>query len=106
MLSGNFSKSAFESNGISGTENWATMGTPATPASIVAIERTRSTRLIVMAVLLSLRRGRGWLRLQRDLLHAPRLDLRHDDLVRVPAIQHVNNLKAAELLAGMTELAE
>ena len=43
---------------------------------------------------------------EHELLHAPGFDLADDDLVGVAAIHHVDHLEAAELLAGMAELAD
>src|SRR5690349_22648895 len=46
------------------------------------------------------RRGSvGGGRHQKQFLNAPRFDFRHDDLVRVAAIHHVDHLEPAELFA-------
>jgi hypothetical protein len=46
----------------------------------------------------------GWL--QHQLLHAPRFDFGNDDLVRIAAVHHVDDLEAAKLFAGVAELSE
>src|ERR1700730_3211202 len=106
MLSGNFSGSAAESKGISGTDTWATAGIPETS---VAASRICKKRLMTSLLIQFLSRGRGFgrrLRLQDNFLYSPGFDFRHDDLVRVSAVQHVNDLEPARLFAGMAELAD
>ena len=57
---------------------------------------------IDVAALLARRR---W-RLQDVLLHAPRFDFAQDDLVRIAAVHHVDDLEARRHLARLAELAE
>src|SRR5438445_6375066 len=45
-------------------------------------------------------------RLQDVFLHAPRFDLAEDDLVRIAAVQHVNDLDSGRILSRLAELAE
>src|SRR5215510_14901609 len=45
-------------------------------------------------------------RLQHQLLYAPRLDLGDDDLIRIAAIEHVNDLEPAQPFAGVAELPD
>src|SRR6185312_2462875 len=46
------------------------------------------------------------LRFEHQLLYSPRLDLRDEDLIRIPAVHHVDNLESARLLAGMAKAPE
>ena len=55
---------------------------------------------------LSHRRRFCGLRFQHQFLNSPRFNFRDDDLIRVPAVEHVNNLESSELLARMPEFAE
>src|SRR6185295_15488480 len=45
-------------------------------------------------------------RLQDIFLHAPRFDLAEHDLVRIAAVQHVNDLESGRILSRLAELAE
>src|SRR5215472_12344170 len=45
-------------------------------------------------------------RLQDVFLHAPRFDLAQNDLVRIAAVQHVNDLESGRILPRLAELAE
>src|SRR2546426_12192670 len=51
-------------------------------------------------------RGARRRRLQNVFLHAPRFDFAEDELVWVPAVDLVDDLKAGHDLAGLAELAE
>src|ERR1700722_3078176 len=95
MLSGSFSGSE-ASKRISGTDDWAAAGTPASKiaASTVCKKRLMGSFLLPR------------LRLQHELLHAPGLDFRHDDLAGIAAIHHMNHLEASQFLAGVAESAE
>src|SRR5579862_7672782 len=99
MLSGSFRGSGAESNGISGTENWAIAGIPPRSAAASGICRNRR-----MDSLLS-RGRRGRHRLQEQFLHTPGFDFRNDDLVGISAIHHMNHLEPAQLFTGMAEPA-
>src|SRR5262245_58925076 len=48
----------------------------------------------------------GRRRLQDVFLHAPRFDLAEDDLVRIAAVEHVNDLESRRILSRLAELAE
>src|SRR3989442_545506 len=71
-----------------------------------ALHSNRSIeRVVVMAgLLLCARRCR--LRMQDDLLHAPRRDFGDEELVRVPAVDLVDRAELLELFARFAELAD
>src|SRR5262245_57674999 len=93
MLSGNLNGSV-ASNGISRAPGPWPRPMSAAAKSTTATIGTCSRRLMTCLLLL-----------ERDLLHAPRFDFRHDDLVRVAAVHHMDDLETARQLPGVPELA-
>src|SRR5437773_2779750 len=86
-----------ESKAISGTEfDW--------PATTMEAPRNSSKNRFIAASLFGFVRGR--LRFQNDFLHAERGDLRHEQLVRIPAIDLVYRAEFLQLLSGFSETAE
>src|ERR1700731_4278580 len=111
MSSGSVSGLAAESNAICGTAFWATAGTPArnaaaTKSSNEGFMGRFSCGLFIPACTLSCARCLRGNRLQDELLHAPGLNFPDDELVRIAAIHHVDDLEPTELLAGMAEPAD
>src|SRR5271170_5626569 len=100
MLSGNFSRSE-ESKRISGAEDCPSRIAVTGKSSRAGLRPAIRAKVFMKDISLPPR-----LRFQQELLHAPGLDLRHDDLVRVAAIHHVHHLEASQLLTGMSEFPE
>src|SRR5580658_6926968 len=96
-LSGSFSRSA-ESKRISGTEDWAAAGIPVRNVAAHIRARQATKKRFILILLFHARL------FQHQFLHPPRLDLRDDDLIRIPAIHHVDHLETAQFLARMAEL--
>src|SRR5450432_3233169 len=112
MSSGVVSALVAESKAISGTF-WASAGNP---ARHVAASSEITKRFIFISwfwcLCRLLRRRRLDVRsgglglLQDQLLHTPGFDFANDDLVRIAAIHHVDDLKAGRHFAGPAELAD
>src|SRR5689334_4223251 len=114
-LSGSLRKFGTESNGISGTFNCAPpycccAERPWPKATMSSAPRaTVNVRFIVSSLARGCRgrrRARRRLRVQDDVLHAPRGDLRDPQVVVVAAVHAVNRRELLHLLAGLAELAE
>src|ERR1700681_1314061 len=108
MSSGSVSGLAAESKAIWGTAFWPAAGNPAGNAATTNSGNRRLMRslLLMLHSFLSGARCLRGHRLQDELLGAPRFDFTNDDLVRVAAIHHVDDLEAAEFLAGVAEPAD
>src|SRR5262245_60216886 len=81
---------------------------PAVSASVVAI-RTNNDRFMLSLPLSHYRRGRRRLGLcwtQDDFLRAPRGDFRHEQLIRIPAVDLVHRAELPETLPGLAEFAD
>src|SRR6185503_8547717 len=115
-LSGSFRKFGTESNGISGT---ASCAPPNCCCAEIARPATRTTsatsdmvsmRFMVVPPLPRRRSAgglrRSLLRMQDDLLRAPRGDLRYPQLVFVAAVHSVNRAEFLQLFPGLAELAD
>src|SRR6185503_7711154 len=68
--------------------------------------RTSSMRASWCAPLLATGARARRRRLQDVFLHPPRFDLAEDELVRIAAVEHVNDLEPGRILARLAELAE
>src|SRR5580704_6547781 len=110
MSSGSVSGPGAESKAIWGTAFWPAAGNAARNAATTnsGNRRFMGSLLLMLHPFLSclscarcLRRHR----LQDELLHAPGFDFPDDDLVRVAAIHHVDDLEPAEFLAGVAKPA-
>ena len=82
---------------------WASAEAASNPPASVSI---RMFKVMFMVVLLYCAAAVARRRLEHQFLHAPRLDLADDDLVRIAAIHHVNDLESGRGLARLSELAE
>src|SRR5262245_6137127 len=109
MLSGSLSRSAFESNGMSGAADCATSDAPnaSAPAATMtrAARRGRREWLLVIASLLFAARSHR-LRAKDDLLCAPARDLRHVQLVGVATVDAVHGAELFQRLPPLAELAD
>src|SRR5471030_1751444 len=103
MSSGSVSGLAAESKAISGTAFWAAAGRPASnaTASSSGKKRLMGSLLLMFDPGLPCARCLRGHRLQDEFLHAPGFDFPDDDLVRIAAIHHVDDLEPTEFLAGV-----
>ena len=105
MLSGNFSRSAFESNGnlrnrkLGGEHGGRRQRTPRR-------QQKRQVIVFMVAPLISRPTTSRLLRIQEDLLRAPRRNFRDEELVRIAAVDLVDGAEFSQSLAGLAELAD
>src|SRR5215470_11236846 len=111
MSSGVVSALGAESNGISGTF-WAAAGKPARQVAVNSKVRKRFIFVSWFWMRTQLLRGRcldggvGGLGLAQNVfLHAPGFDFAQDELVRVAAVHHVDDLDAGHDFARLAESA-
>src|SRR2546428_618967 len=108
MSSGSFRKFGAESYGMSGTACWAATKPPAmhVPATIARTFNARFMDASVELIVVLPRRRRRAPPVERELLHAPRGDFRHEQIAVALAVHRVHGPELAQLLAGPAELAE
>src|SRR6266850_139490 len=104
ILSGIVNGLGFESNGIVGTACWAE-DTPPVIASAAAMRKI-TDRFMCLSLSRSCRRRLYFLRIQYDLLCAPRRNFRDKQLIRVATVDFVNGLELAKILARLAELSD